>query len=797
MQKESQVNNDYRFYDSLFSFFCAIVLVGISYGHLNFLAKEGFLIISGIAWKLAFFLAILMCFVTVPFIRSFFLNLFRNFNIQTMLPNKYPKIVPSMFIFALAAVLFSHNMKSKWSYYSQHSQLISLSNILFYGAISSLFVIIISAYKFPKFNLSKFSCLLLLIAQALVCYTFYNYVKGRLIFGDDHPSFLYRLQTLYQQFPNIPFYSPEWNAGFEARDYFATGVISVFILVFPILKLWGDINSFDNAQVYTYLIPYLFVFLLPFSVYFAGRILEHSRLTSVISAILALCPSTTFFEWMLKYGTMGFAVSVSLTPIVFALCLRLSTDYETRWSDVFWGVLVSTLFLLWGIAFAVLIPITLYAIVCWKKTFSKPRRLKIWTFIILLIALNSLWICTWLNYHNAFSVLAGSSLPGSNIKSIVQARPELEYHKEKQVNYFAKIKLTKKLGREMLSQMNPLILIFAIPGIFLLNKRSLKIALSLTLVYLFVLALTGDFIKPQLELRRMAVFATFLMILPSAKTIDFILCNSANFFQNKLYFNTIGSGLVCFITLTLVLGCLIITPLNAMAIYQNASNHHYLFAPNSVKTFSEAINKFGGSGRTFFLGFVLHELASTSNQKIDGGHIAPLAKFSQKPLYSSHFIHARWSYVDPIPQNFLAQKEKGIEEFLDLINATSVATFRKDWFQHCSKLPEIYSLVYSDEKTWLFSRKTKNATYFLEGEGDINANLSNRIEITPHTTSAIIKFRWTPYLKISPSNSASISPHPVFTEELGGGKNQEVSFIKLSFDEIALKNKQRFIISYH
>ena len=47
---------------------------------------------------------------------------------------------------------------------------------------------------------------------------------GRVIFSDDHAAMYYRLMILQDVFPFIPSYNVLWNAGMDAREFFATGM---------------------------------------------------------------------------------------------------------------------------------------------------------------------------------------------------------------------------------------------------------------------------------------------------------------------------------------------------------------------------------------------------------------------------------------------------------------------------------------------------------------------------------------------------------------------------------------------
>src|SRR5690606_34615165 len=72
-----------------------------------------------------------------------------------------------------------------------------------------------------------------LLSGAFCWYFFLQEAGAELLFSDDHSTFVYRLTILRDTFPYIPFYNPQWNAGLDARDSFATGVLNLFFLSMP------------------------------------------------------------------------------------------------------------------------------------------------------------------------------------------------------------------------------------------------------------------------------------------------------------------------------------------------------------------------------------------------------------------------------------------------------------------------------------------------------------------------------------------------------------------------------------
>ena len=225
-------------------------------------------------------------------------------------------------------------------------------------------------------------------------------------------------------------------------------------------------------------------------------------------------------------------------------------------------------------------------------------------------------------------------------------------------------------------------------------------------------------------------------------------------------------------------------PVIATSAYTNKTDEHFVFSPEELPSFIETLATHGGEGRVFYLGFILHELGSTWWSAQDGGHIAPIAQWAKKPMYASQFYHSTWSSVDPIPESYRERGESGVEEFLDLVNATSVVTFTKIWAKYCIDRPDKYEQVAKYDRFRVFVRiesARKSIGYFQKGTGvvkDLRNALEVKLDAETKDTEVVLKYRYHPHLKVSPE-TAEIFEVPVFTEELGGGRTKPYSFIGL------------------
>ena len=738
----------------IYSFALAIGLVIGFWGGLRPLAAEFPLVVGSIWAAYALGVSAIIFLFSLPFRRRFVLRL-----------------QVEAFIFALFLLLLSDIPGRSFGFLIDERSrvLIPVFGVLFSA-------ILIRAKHFQQ--LAKcgrvFGLGLLLVLQLVLCFSFLEYSAGRLLFSDDHPSFLYRLQLLKEHFPFIPFYNPDWNAGYLAREFFPSGVLNVFFVSMPLL--WAfDFSSFAGSSSYTLLIPYLYIFIVPFSVYAAGRMLHLSRSASVFAAIFSLGPSTGYFEWLLKYGTLGFCFSCGLLPLCFALIYRLGLDVrKPQKGHVLALLAVSFCVLSWTLSFIALIPIALFSVWRIDRVFSRERRLLIFSFLAAFILINAPWIIVFLRESHVFDFLKGQTMPGSTTRLI--SSPTV------QSNEFSLVLLEGiKHLRPLISKVNPLLLLMFVPGFSLIRRRYLGKALFVTVLWLLFVACVGDLYKPQLELKRMVIAASMFMCLGAGASLSFLfrrLLKSAT----PVFASSFSVKQVVSLFLISVLGgYAIYSPFAVSSAYLNRSDERYIFAPDLVGSLSNAIGEHTGDGRVMFSGFILHELGAKNYSSQDGGHVAPLAIWSGKQLYASHFYHARWSSVDPVPEVYRKRGAQGIEEFFDLLNISTVVTYKSEWRDYCRNTKG-YEEVFHEGRFRVFKRKGPSEGYFLEGAGEVEVQ-KNGLRIKPATQRVVLKYRSLDGLVLKPKGAATLFSQYVYDEELGDGEVDKVSFIGLEFSE--------------
>lgn len=608
--------------------------------------------------------------------------------------------------------------------------------ILFGALLTLLFF-----YKNPKRFL-----FLWLGGSAILLWSFFDASHGRFIFSDDHSVVVYRLSLLKEHFPFIPFYNPLWNSGLDARDFFATGILNLFILGAPLIYL------FDPQSIYNILVSGVLFVLLPGLVFLSMKIDEEDTATASIAALLSIATNLLWYRWGIKYGSMGFVTSTALLPFNFVVAKRLIFNETINARLVAFFVVTATLMLFWSLSGVVFIPAIALALWRIRTVLSQSRIRKV---IAWILCLNLPWIFLFLSVSKVghFVAIKGESAhqESSTESEDDTATPEVKKSfspdvVKKNVHPVTPQRLLKA-ARETALPANPLLLLCTLPGLLLIRKRSTKLFFGMSFGWLLLLGFFVSPLKPQLELDRMLIILGILSSMPTAITCRWIyewsLLNRTRKSFASILFGTVFASIF-----------------SVGAILYNRTPEIYTFADDVFYQLGDEIKKSVGDGRGVFIGFVLHEL--------NFGHLAPLMQQTEKPLVASTLYHNLWNYTNLIPKEYMSKGDAGIEEYLDLMNTSVVIAHEKNWRDYLFQKPESYTFISRVGVFNIFSRKTFPNTYYLEGSGTFQKQDSSSVTLTPHTTEAVIKFTYYPFLQ---STGCTMSPYP-----LPG----DITFIKLS-----------------
>jgi len=625
------------------------------------------------------------------------------------------------------------------------------------GEILLIFILAFSFFEFLKNEinlevLAVVSCLLFFVG-------FLIFADGGLLFSDDHSVFLYRLLLLKEHFPNIPVYNPLWSAGRDTLHFFATGNLNIFLIFFPL------INFLDPLVAYTLQVAILLFLLTPGSMWLAARILGFSRTCAAIAALLSLSGSALWYQWALKYGTLGCITSIALLPVSVAYILKAfqdNRDLSARQGLIFF--LCTALVLLWSPSGLVLLPLLGAGLLSFKRQVKKTY-LVISSAMILLVTIPWLYffwtewnVSKFLNKTDAVSAsleVGEAERAGSRVqvgKRSLRANRPAGFSLEE----------TKRLFSDSLIRINPLLLIFTIPGLALLRPYVRKVY-AILLGWLVVLSGLLPPAIPQIELDRMFLVLAHLACLPVALAIESLISRSDLRGQrlfSSVAISFLGAGLVA-----------------SAAIVGNRMEDRFSFAGKELGDVVMFVkDEIPGEGRLFFSGFVLEDL--------DNAHIAPLPAMTGRPMIAVSPFHDHWSYSQPFPQEVIAGGEKAISEYLDLIAVDAVAAHEPRWKTFFSERPDSFLPLGKAGKFNFFSR-VKPEGYFLEGKGEIIEQTTSivRLSLAEGEEEAVLKFRYLPHL----DSECELSP-----VDAGHG----LQFIKLSEcdagQEVIIKSKGFF-----
>lgn len=586
---------------------------------------------------------------------------------------------------------------------------------------------IVAAISIRRSAWLKYIYLLPLITGAGLAIVFLNSADGRLLFSDDHSVFFYRLQLLKKFFPSIPFYNPLWNGGIDARDFFASGAHGVFLLFSPLISIF-DLNWF-----YNFVIIGLNFILLPCSIFASSRIIGLSRPIAAIAATLALSFSRVWFQWSLKYGTLGFVLSTLLLPLVLSLLISLidrRSESSSRKAIAFFFAL--SFLLCWTPSGIVLVPAAIIALFYLRTLLSRPW-MKIVAVLIPLVHIP--WIILFLQV--------------SKVTSFVASNPTASHAFRNSKLTISLDSILKTFSDSAIGS-NPLIFFLGVAGLYFIPKASRLVMIS-TSAFLLFLGTVMVSIKPQLELDRMLIVLTLLLTIPSAATLGKLL---GLYYQDAVAIRDSGCRmnrwrcgmlyLSSSINISMIFGILIAGIFSTIAVISNRGLDHFWFKEPEVEKLIKLIRAEPGDGRGLFTGCMLHQL--------NEGHLAPLAIWTERPLVASSFVHNIWNYQQPIPKNYLARGDAGIEEYFDLYNVDYVFAHEPDWRHRFLGQPDNYQLIGEASHLLLFRRKKVSAGYILEGQANQLQQTLNGITLTPQSKDLVIRFNYLPSLRSSACN---------------------------------------------
>ncbi|MEM7393759.1 MAG: hypothetical protein AAF492_15565, partial [Verrucomicrobiota bacterium] len=348
--------------------------------------------------------------------------------------------------------------------------------------------------------------LLLLVGFQIVCFeALITQTDGRALFRDDHSSFIFRLWEFTQCFPQLINYNPYWNAGSISHYPTSSGTGAIALPFFPVARLMNPLD------IYTWLIAFIYIGLVPWIAVGSFRLLGAPRMTSYIGGLFALGVSRQFFLWVLHYGTAAANFSMMfLLPILASLYRILFLKKYEWWNGVILTISVFFL-LLWPLGGVVMVTIL-------ATVLLNLRRLTGKSFLLLALCGAAFF---GLYFKNIWVITNSSQTFRENIIEInEQEDPAERWVFNEEIFEDGRELLFEKVG-----SVHPLLLFLGIAGIFFLPSRNKKLWYGPVMVGLIVFAGWGRSYFPELQLRRMAIPLAIISVVPASFWMTRILCS--------------------------------------------------------------------------------------------------------------------------------------------------------------------------------------------------------------------------------------------------------------------------------
>jgi hypothetical protein len=547
---------------------------------------------------------------------------------------------------------------------------------------------------------------LLVVFQVLCFHAFLAVTRGEALYRDDHPSFIFRLWEFGRTFPSLVNYIPHWNGGVVHFTGVTSGILGLGLAFWP-LWAWAPVE-----QVYTWVVGFCYIGLIPLASVLSLRALGGSRSAAAIAGLLALGVSRQFFLWSLHYGTVGAGLA-SAFVLPFAACLyRVIVLNRTTWREAA-GLIVSACFMgSWAPCAAggalALIGALLYAR---RWTWRKLVFLAACGLAVALFFARSVW-----TLYRQGDELMGHVLTQPGAAAAIRPAAEVLLEGWRAV-------------LSNLYEIHPVVVFLGLLGVFFLPNR--RQALWLAPVLLGLLALTGwgEIWKPNLQLRRMAIPLAFTAVAPAALILDRLLATRR---PSLVWVRTAAVAL-------LVLG-----GWTAVRIYRNQWPAQYVTLGPQVREVVRWIRaEVPEGGRVAFAGKMVHFVGR--------GHVAPLPMLTGREMMSCdyyHFPHGLSEYVFP-PRAFCGSDED-VFGYFELFNVTHVMTYHRNWLAFFRRQPDRYE-ERAEFGGLVGFRVRREPGLFESGRGLARADF-NRIEVKFDDTQAeaVLRYAWADGLVADP-----------------------------------------------
>lgn len=577
--------------------------------------------------------------------------------------------------------------------------------------------------------------LILVYAQYYAFSSLMKETHGLALYRDDHPSFMFRLHEFTATFPLLLNYNPFWNGGVESFVGVSSGIASVGLPLYPLLKVYAV------EDCYTPGLGLLFIVVMPW-VAVAGLRVAGCRLSGAFAGgILALAAGCVFFLWMLHFGTVGAAFSSFFIMPLSAVSMGVVWLNRSRWYHFVFLAVCACMLLLWPPGALMAAPLALSFLLSLKKLSRKK-----------VVFLSGAAACTGLLVLHHFLVIL---LRGDEL---------MTYVTDKSASFGLKAFLdgVGVLVRAI-NRINPLIVYFGATGLIFSPCRSMRKWMGPVIVWLAVLAGWGAYVEPKMQLERMIIPMAFALVVPAA------------FACGRIFDSRGGMSILARAFLA---GLLLMCGRSAGQFYGNKSAASYVAVNEQLHNAVEWIEANVPEGsRLLFAGRAVHAF--------NRGHIAYLPVLAGREMMACDYYHFPPELVEyNYPPAGIRSDVEQMDKFLKVYAVSCILTYKDhaSWIEYFDSRPGRFERLEPGPGFDFYAYRVKDAgSLFVENSGVIAAGFNRiTVELDDPARDAVLGYNWSDRLEVS--GTAEILPFQVCEDIVllgikpNGEKRVEISF---------------------
>ena len=626
-----------------------------------------------------------------------------------------PGTGPGIALLIIASLaLFSSYIDHKWFYMLKWTGPSSTMSGLFgFGVVRFVFLTCIGIPLMLTSVRTRSKILLgiFLFIQGSCIYELWHFTGGEPVYRDDHSAFMFRLNEFAATFPQLISYNPYWNGGVAGHFGTASGVSSLALPIWPLLKIY------PAHEIYTLALTLLYLIGVPWIMALSIRIMGGRWTAAFAAGIFGLGVSRYFFLWMLHYGTVAANFASPFIVLVAACLYRVFyLDKCEKWLGIL--LILSVFFLVaWPAGVIILTGLGLSLLIAVPRL-TKKKTLFLGVCAIAFLALYAKSLLVILLHSSTFeNAVVGVVASANETKSFTITR-----------------EILSKGGHHLVTHLreaHPLLLFLGLLGTFVYPSKRIRRWFAPLIITLVLITGWGKYYFPDLQLRRMSIPLMYAAIPPAAFWCARILSTRG------AYLSVVRSAL---------LAILLLGGLSVASIYRNENLAPYATMRPDIKNMVTWIKEnTPEDGRILFAGATRH--------KYSHAHVASLALFAEREMMACDYYSFSTKEVEyEYPPRAFRNKDGGLMTFFELYNVTHVITFYDHWHRHFREMSDEYEQVMAIEnKNIAIYRVNRPSSSLLVGSGTAEATFNEIVtHIDDPTTDAVLKYNWDERFTVKP-----------------------------------------------